>query len=49
MLVRGIWVTMMGWTPQCYIQSFMEFGPTIPEKTFEEFLPYMAVAAILVM
>ena len=40
----------MGRSPQCYIPSFMEFGPPILEKKiFERFLPYMGVAAILVM
>ena len=30
--------------------SFIEIGPQVPEKkTFEEFLPYMGMAAILVM
>ena len=24
--------TMMGWSPQCYIQSFEEIGTTVPEK-----------------
>ena len=41
---------MMGWSPQCYIPSFVEIGLLIPEKKiFEGFLPYMGVAAILVM
>ena len=40
---------MMGWSPQCYIPSFMEISPPVPEKIFEGFLPYMGVAAILVM
>ena len=41
--------TMMGWSPQCYIQSFEEIGPPVPEKEiFEGFLPYMGLAAILV-
>ena len=40
---------MMGWSPQCYIPSFVEIGRPVPEKIFEEFLPYMGVAAILVM
>ena len=40
---------MMGWSPQCYIPSFVEIGPLVPEKKiFEGFLPYMDVAAILV-
>ena len=40
---------MMGWSPQCYIPSFVEIGPPVPEKIVEGFLPYMGVAAILVM
>ena len=29
---------MMGWSPQCYIPSFVEFGPPVPEeKIFEGF------------
>ena len=40
----------MGRSPQCYIPSFMEIGPPVPEKKiFERFLPYIGVAAILVM
>ena len=35
---------------RCYIPSFVEIGPPVPEKKiFEGFLPYMGVAAILVM
>ena len=40
---------MMGWSPGCYIPSFVEIGPPVPEKIFEGFLPYMGVMAILVM
>ena len=41
---------MIGWRPQCYIPSFVEIGPPVPEKKiFEGFLPYMGVAAILVI
>ena len=41
---------MMGWSPQCYIPSFMEVGPLVPEKKdFEGVLPYMGVAAICVL
>ena len=41
---------MMGWSPQCYIPSFVEIGWSVPEeKIFEGFLPYMGVAPILVM
>ena len=41
--------TMMGWSPRCYIPSFVEIGWPVPEKIFEGFLPYMGVAAILVI
>ena len=42
--------TMMGRSHQCYIPSFMEIGPPVREKKiFEGFLPYMGMAAILVM
>ena len=41
---------MMGWSPHSYIPRFMDIGPLVPEmKIFERFLPYMGVAAILVM
>ena len=41
---------MMGWSPQCYIPSFVEVSPPVLEqKIFEWFLPYIGVAAILVM
>ena len=41
---------MMGYSPQCYIPSFLEIGLQVSsEKIFEGFLPYMGVAAILVM
>ena len=41
---------MMCWSPPCYIPSFVEIGPPVPEEMiFEGFLPYMGVAAILVM
>ena len=40
----------MGWSPKCYITSFKEIGLTVPQKKiFEGFLPYMGVAAILVV
>ena len=32
---------MMGRSPQCYIQSFVEIGLLVPEKIFEGFLPYI--------
>ena len=42
--------TMMGWSLKCYIPSFMKIGlPVLEKKIFEWFLPYMGVAAILVM
>ena len=41
--------TMMGWSPQCYIPSFVEIGPPVPEKIFKGILPYVGMAAILVM
>ena len=28
---------MMGWSPQCYIPSFMKIGPPVQEKIFEGF------------
>ena len=40
---------MVGWSPQCYIPSFVEIGPPVPEKKiFEGFLPYRGLAAIFV-
>ena len=34
---------MMDWSPGCYIPSFVEIGPPVPEKKiFEGFLPYVA-------
>ena len=29
--------TMMGLSPGCYIPSFVEIGPPVPEKIFEGF------------
>ena len=40
---------MMGWSPGCYITSYVEICLPVPEKIFEGFLPYMGVVAILVM
>ena len=41
---------MMGWSPGCNIPSFVEIGLPVPEKKiFKGFLPYMGMAAILVM
>ena len=41
---------MMDRSSQCYIPSFVEIGPSVQEKkNFEGFLPYMGMAAILVM
>ena len=39
---------MIGWSPVCYIPSFVEISPPVPEKIFEGFLQYMGVSAILV-
>ena len=36
---------MMGWSPRCYIPSFVKIKPPVPEKIFERFLPYMALWA----
>ena len=42
--------TMMGWSPGCYMPSFVEIGLPVPEKKiFEGFLSYMGMVAILVM
>ena len=42
--------TMMGLSPKCYIPNFVVIGSLIPEKkNFEGVLPYMGMAAILVM
>ena len=41
---------MIGWSPQYYIPSFVEIDLPVPEKKiFEGVLPYMGMAAILVM
>ena len=41
---------MMGWSPRCYIPSFVEIGQPVPEKKiFKGFLPYMGMADSLVM
>ena len=41
---------MMGRSPRCYILSFVKIGlPVLEKKIFEGFLPYMGMAAILVM
>ena len=40
----------MGPRPQCYIPSHKVIGPLVVEmKIFEGFLPYMDMAAVLVM
>ena len=40
----------MGWSPRCFIPSFVEISPPVAEKKiFEGFLGYMGVAAILVI
>ena len=42
--------TMMDRSPRCYITNFMEIDLLVPEKMiFEGFLPYMDMAAILVL
>ena len=48
---RIIWTNYDGLkSPQYYIQSFMKIRLPVPEKLiFEEVLPYMGMAAILVM
>ena len=41
---------MIGRSPRCYIPSFVQIRPPVLEKKiFEGFLPYMGMAAILVM
>ena len=40
---------MMGWIPRCYIPGFVEIGLSVLEKISKGFLPYMGMAAILVM
>ena len=40
---------MMGRSPRCYIPSFVKNSLPVLEKIFEGFLPYMGMAAILVM
>ena len=31
---------MTGWSPRCYIPSFVKIGLPVPEKILEGFLPY---------
>ena len=41
---------MMGWSPGCYITSYVEIClPVLEKKISEGFLPYMGMVAILVM
>ena len=41
---------MMGWSPRCYIPSFVEISLPVPKKKiFKGVLPYVGMAAILVM
>ena len=41
---------MMGLSPRCYIPSFVEIGlPVLEKKVSKGFLPYMGMAAVLVM
>ena len=40
----------MGWSPRCYIPSFVEIDqPVLEKKISKGFLPYMGMAVILVM
>ena len=42
--------TMMGWSPRCYIPSFVEIGLLVLEKKiFKGCLQYVGMEAILVM
>ena len=47
--LKGGDITMLGRSPRCYILSFVKINPPVLEKIFEGFLPYMGMAAILVM
>ena len=39
---------MMGWSPECYIQSFVEIGPPVLEKkALEGFLPYKGMNYVI--
>ena len=39
---------MMGWSPRCYIPSFVEIGPHVPEKNiFKGFYKYMGMGGHL--
>ena len=41
---------MMNWSPGCFIPSFVQIDPPVPEKNiFEGFLPYMGEVVILAM
>ena len=33
---------MMGWSPRCYIPSFVEIGLPVPEKIFKGFLAHLS-------
>ena len=49
-LGSSFYQTMVGCSPKCYIPSFVKIGlPVQEKKIFEWFLPYMGVAAILIM
>ena len=37
---------MMGWSPGCYIPSYVEIGPLVPKKIFEGFLSYKGVVLV---
>ena len=40
---------MMDRSPRCFIPTFVEIGPPVPEKIFEGILPYMGMVAIFVV
>ena len=40
--------TMMGFSPRCYIPSFVEIGQLVLGKMFKWFLPYMDIYHYLV-
>ena len=44
-----IYINYDGQDPRCYIPSFVKISLPVLEKIFEVFLPYMGMAAILVM
>ena len=41
---------MMGWSPRCYIPSFVKIGqPVLEEEIFEGFLPYMGMVTSIML